>query len=166
MKKFLLKIPYFLLTIVFANLTACKKSGSDAPNVHDAFSATLNGNSFQTSTVEGLDMTSISTFDIVATQHSGNDSTVIELSFPDTLAINKTYDIGGGHSGGAFGTFYNGGMWYLTMYRLGVSGSITLTSLDKNNHFVAGSFTGVAKSTAGDSIVLNNGKFSSNFQVQ
>jgi len=157
------KTSYVLLAIVFTNMTACKKNSSNAPN---SFSATINNNSFQASGVIGVDITSIYTFDILATQHSGSDSTVIELSFPDTLTVNKTYDIGGSNSGGAFGTYYDGGLWYLTAYRSGVSGSITLTSLDKSSHFVAGNFTGVAKSTAGDSIVLNNGKFSSNYTQQ
>jgi len=163
MKKLFLKTQYILLAIVFTNMTACKKSSSNTPS---AFSATLSNSSFQASTIIGVDIASLNTFDILATQHSGTDSTVIELSFPDTLTVNKTYDIGGTNSGGAFGTYYDGGLWYLTAYRQGVSGSITLTSLDKNSHFVAGNFTGVAKSTAGDTIVLNNGKFSSNYAQQ
>ena len=152
-------------SVLLLAITSCSKSNNSSSS--SGISATVNGSAWANSyTVAGIYYTANSSFDIIAAQMKGGDTTAISVTFNAPLSLNTAIPTNGGNCDlGYIDTKtqnqYDGGFG-------NAHGSITVTSYDSTGHKVGGTFTGVLYNTAGtgDSIVFTNGKFNTTFQVQ
>jgi hypothetical protein len=159
----------FLLLSVMAGSTGCKKSNGTASNSTTATiqtSATASGTAFSSNSAGGFYYTATKSFDLASAQIKSGDSLIMELTFPDTLALNKSYPLGGSQEGPNLEyTDWKTQDWFATSWSE-ASGTMTITSLDKNSHNVQGNFNAILWKAGGDSIIVSNGKFNINYLVQ
>lgn len=155
------KTKFRLLALAaFALITAsaCKKD-NDSPGDSGKFSATINGTAFQPSlagALDAYDYITISGFQVVS-----NDSLILSLDIPDTAHVNVPISFEDGSL--SYTRSKSGDTYY--SWGNGSHGSTTLTSWDKTNKKVAGTFSGVVYEAYGgnDSIVVTNGQFNINY---
>lgn len=159
-----MKKTFLWLSVAFASViiltTSCKKSSSTPSQ---AVSATIGSTNFQGSAIVGVNYTTYNRMQVVASQVTSSDSLYLEIDFPDTLTVNKTYDMGGDPFGQAL-AYYIGSTqtWYSTTSEK-VSGTLTLTSYDKNAKTVAGTFSLTIYGSGDTELEVKNGKFSSSY---
>ena len=151
----------FSALIVLVGFTACKKDSSGTPA--NSSSANVSGASFQSSIATGVNLTSQNNLTLMFFQGKNGDTTSITISFPDTLQVNKAYTIGGSNSLVSL-EYETPNDWYST-WDGEASGSLTLTSLNKGAKNVQGTYSAIAWKAGGDSVVIKDGKFNTNFLV-
>src|SRR5258708_2800814 len=81
----------FSIFVLMAGFSACKKSNDSIPA--NSASASLGTGSFQSTLTYGADISSQSTLTLMAMQIKSGDSSMIQLQFSDTIALNKAYDV-------------------------------------------------------------------------
>jgi hypothetical protein len=99
----------------------------------------------------------------------GGDSISVDLAFPDTLSVNKSFHFGGYATGADVEfTDWKAPKWYTSGfgYNAGGNSTVTITSLDKNSHTLQGTFSAVMWYNSTDSMIVNSGKFNVNYQVK
>jgi hypothetical protein len=134
--------------------TSCKKSSS-APST--GISASINGTAFTPAQVLAFDYQG--GIQITGYKVTGTDSSIVYVQFDDTVSLNKTIDISGITDGEVTWTdkSVNYDSWNALSH-----GTLTVTSIDKTNKKVAGTFSGVFYDfSAQDSVKVTGGTFSS-----
>jgi hypothetical protein len=153
-----------LFLIVLIVNSSCKKSNNS--NSTGTTSATVSGTAYQSSISSGVDITSGNTFDLITAQTKGGDSLIMEFTFPDTVAVNKAYPLGGSQTAASLSyTDWKTQDWFSTGWNA-PSGTLTITSLNKSSHNVQGNFSAIVWKAGGDSLIIKNGQFNFNYQVQ
>jgi hypothetical protein len=150
----LLSLAAFALIIA----SACKKDSDNGDS--GKFSASINGTAFQPSLAGALyayDYITITGFQAVS-----NDSLVLSLDIPDTAHVNVPISFEDGRL--SYTKSKSGDTYY--SWGNGSHGSTILSSWDKTNKKIAGTFSGVVYPQYGgnDSIVVTNGQFNINYQ--
>jgi len=125
----------FSALFLLVSFTACKKDSSSGTSTNSS-TATVSGAAFQSTVAAGVDFTSQNNLTVEFFQIKGHDSTNITISFPDTLQANKAYTIGGTNTLVSL-QYETPQDWYST-WDGQASGSLTLTSFNKNGHNVQG----------------------------
>jgi hypothetical protein len=160
-----MKNRYFLWTFsaltVLVGFTACKKDSSGTPS--NSSTATISGAAFKSSYTTGVDLTSQNNITLAFLQGKGDDTTVITLSFPDTIQVNKAYKIGGDNTVVSL-EYETSAQWFAT-WGGEESGTMTLSVLNKDAHNVQGTYSGIAWAAGGDSVIIKDGKFNANYLV-
>ena len=145
--------------------TSCKKDNKN-PNGTGPFSANLNGVVFQPigsgpNAIQGIDDGSM--IHIAGGQIVGKDTLALQLSIADTAAVNKPADLS--ELGGSWLDYYSltGSTDYSSAYPKG-HGTLTITSWDKTNKKIAGTFSGVMYdyNSSTDSVKFS-GQFNTNY---
>jgi hypothetical protein len=158
-----MKNRYFLWTFsaltVLIGFTACKKDSSGTPA--NTSTANINGTAFQSSRATGIDLTSQNSFTLVFFQGKGTDTTSITLSFPDTVQVNKAYKIGGDNTVVQM-EYETSDQWFST-WSGEETGTLTVTSLNKDAKNIQGTYSAIAFAAGGDSVVVKDGKFNANY---
>jgi hypothetical protein len=144
------------------SLAACSKNNNSSPEI----SATIGGSAFSNS-LEGADardLTADQLIDITAEQDQAHDTVYLSFVFPDSSSVGTlNFNLAG-----RIGIEYldiNGTFQYDSSNPHS-HGSLELTTYDKTNKKVAGSFSGVIYGALGDSVVITNGKFNINYITQ
>jgi len=151
---------------------SCKKDQhtdpADKGTVSAAISAgTLFGTSFQSSSsVSQSAVRANQQFEIVAYAISGKDSIQLDMTFPDTLTVNRPFN-------DPYGTQFMLQLFhrdpsanYTSYYCKAPSTTITVTSWDRTAGRIAGSFSGkIAQTLAQDSITVTNGTFDTKYKT-
>ena len=144
-----------LSTIAIATLffaSSCKKSNNNPPS---GLSASINGSAFSPAQVVAFDF--MGGLQVTGYKISGTDSSAVYIQFDDTTSLNKTLDISGTGNPEVIWTdktkdYDSWNYWS--------HGTLTVTSLDKTNKKVAGTFSGVFYSYTGDdSVKVTGGQF-------
>lgn len=153
-----------VLLIILVGNSSCKKSNDS--NSVGSTSATISGTAFQSTISAGADITAENAFDLVTAQVKGTDSISMELIFPDTVVVNKAYSLGGSSTAASLEYIdWKTQNWFSTGWDA-PSGTLTITSLNKNSHNVQGNFSAIIWAAGGDSLIVKNGQFNINYQVQ
>jgi len=150
---------FFIVLAVFA---ACKKNNGGA-SINSA-SAIIGSAAFQSTQTVGVDNRSNHSFELNATQLKTGDTSAIDLFFPDTVKLNKAYTL----DNDLFYVGYvtsKGQKFYFPDYFSPI-GTLTVTSIDKSAHIVAGTFSGHFLASSTDSVVITNGKFNISYILQ
>jgi hypothetical protein len=149
------KLIYTSVLLLFIS-TACKKSSSSSSA---PVSANLGGKTFTTAQSQGLYYSATNQLTIVGYTIAAGDTSLIELDLDGTATIGTPVSFANGqtvsytdtkNSFGFTGDQYNG------------HGSVTITSWDKTNNKISGTFNGVLQDdfNQNDSLVVTNGQFS------
>ncbi len=151
-----------LSTIAIATfffVSSCSKK-NDGPS--SGIAASVNGTAFTPAHVYALDLQggiSVTGYTI-----SGTDSSAVYVQFDDTVSLNKSIDISGA-SDGLIGWTSKSNEY--DSWSINSHGTLIVTTLDKTNKKVAGTFTGVLYDFSGnDSVKVTNGTFNSAYIVQ
>ena len=160
-----MKNRYFLWTFsaltVLIGFTACKKDSSGTPA--NTSTANVSGTAFQSSVTTGLDYTSQNNITLEFFQGKGTDTNIITLNFPDTIQVNKAYKIGGDNTVVSL-EYETASDWYST-WGGEESGTLTVTSHNKDSHNIQGTYSAIAWRAGGDSVIIKDGKFNANYVV-
>jgi hypothetical protein len=140
-------------------ITSCKKDKDDS-GASAQFSATINGTAFKPSIVSAF--TFFSYIEIIGYEaRSGGDTLMLDLSIPSDATVDTkiTFENNAGLD------YYNtkGTIEY---GNYGDShGTVTLTSVDKTNKKIAGTFNCVLynPNSSSDSLVVKDGKFNTTY---
>jgi hypothetical protein len=154
-----------LSTIAIATLffaSSCKKSNSSS-GASGQLSATVGTNSFQPALVVALD--NQGHVGIAAIQVKNGDSLFLTVFVPDTAKAGQTV---------ALSTYGDGAITYnnstgsvtFDSFETASHGTITVSSFDKTNKKVAGTFTGVLYSSINTDSVKVNGQFNTAYITQ
>lgn len=154
-RQFLAMSAIVALTLSIA-VTSCKKDKDENSGASAQFSATVNGSAFKPNVVSAYSF--FSYIEIVGYQAtSGGDSLVLDLSIPADATVDSKIDFNN-----------NAGLDYYNLKNTieygnyGKShGTVKLTSFDKTNKKIAGTFDCVLYPAGGgtDSVVVKDGKF-------
>lgn len=149
-----------LLTVAALALIATVSCKKDKDSNSGALSATINGAAYSPSVVAGVYSSGYIT--INGLQIQSGDSLLLSLDIPDTAHVNNSIDL---YSGGITYTKWKSKNTYTYNFN-GSHGATILTSFDKTNKKVAGTFSGVIYSitNSNDSVVVTNGKFNTSYQ--
>ena len=147
----------------------CKKSGNGGINPAFSMSATLTGagaGSFQIVSEFGSESQSLGTFAIEGIHPETSDSMILQVSFPDSIAVNTPSPISTANSEGIyFGDTEGKSPAYIAYQNVG-HGTITITSWDHSKLNIAGTFSGVLyDQSLTDSVVVTNGVFSGTYLI-
>ena len=146
-----------LSTIAVATLffaSSCKKSSSTPSS---GLSASINGTAFTPAQVVAFDY--MGGLQLTGYKIAGTDSSAVYIQFDDTTSLNKTLDISG--IGDAEVIWTDKSKDY-DSWNYQSHGTLTVTSFDKTNKRVAGTFTGVFYDYTGDdSVKVTGGTFNS-----
>jgi len=152
---------FSLLLIVVSTLffsTSCKKSNSGSNGI----SATINGSGFNPSQTQAADLQG--TIGVAGITVSGTDTLGISVSFNDTISVNKAQDI---FTSDNVIVIYKKKSVQYDSWSDWSHGTLTVTTLDKANKKVAGTFSGVIylsyNNIGKDSIVITNGTFNTTY---
>jgi hypothetical protein len=154
-----------LSTIAIATLffaSSCKKSNSSS-GASGQLSATVGANSFQPTLVVALD--NQGHVGIAAIQVKNGDSLFMTVFVPDTAKAGQTV---------ALSTYGDGAITYnnstgtvtFDSFEADSHGTITVSSFDKTNKKVAGTFSGVLYSSINTDSVKVNGQFNTAYITQ
>lgn len=158
---------FMVAIFIFSN---CKKNNhitpsSDIQNV-GVISAKLGNLSFKSDgTIVALDKNGM--FDITGAKIFGGDTTQLEISFPDTLSGNVTYQ---DSAGNLFVVTYQD-LGRAALYRTGfgkASGTLALASVNRSSHTISGSFSGSlfsAGDPSGTVIAVTDGVFNTSYSA-
>ena len=147
-----------LSTIAVATLffaASCKKSSSNPSN---GLSVSINGTAFVPAQVAAFDFQSY--VQLTGYKIAGTDSSAVYLQFNDTTSLNKPTDIGYYSNNAEVvwtdkSTIYDSWNYYS-------HGTMTVTSFDKTNKKISGTFSGVFYASSGtDSVKVTGGTFNS-----
>jgi len=156
-KRLLVLSTAFALTLAIG-VTSCKKSKDDN-GASSQFSATLGTEAFKPALV--VAMTQTGSISIHAYQAKAQDTSYLELYFPETATATTKIDLDGSNGRLYYWNFKN-----TYRYTTGNSlshGTITFTTIDKTNKKVAGNFSGVLYQASNDSVVVKDGKFNTTY---
>ena len=147
------------LTLSIA-VTSCKKDKDDNAGASAQFSATLNGTAFKPHAVSG----SLFYDDIIIEgleARPDGDTAILQLTIPDTVSLNTKLNF---QKDAGLDYFNHKNTYAYANYRPS-HGSVTITSIDKTNKKVAGTFEGVLYPSYGsDSVVVKDGKFNTTWR--
>jgi hypothetical protein len=147
-----------LSTIAIATLffaASCKKSSS---NPSSGLSVSINGAAFAPAQVAAFDYQGY--MQLTGYKIAGTDSSALYIQFNDTTSLNKPADIGY-YSTNAQAVWTDKSVDY-DSWNYYSHGTMTVTSFDKTNKKVSGTFSGVFYTSSGtDSVKVANGTFSS-----
>jgi len=147
-----------LSTIAIATLffaASCKKSSSSPSS---GLSVSINGTAFTPAQVAAFDYQGF--MQVTGYKITGTDSSAVYLQFDDTTSLNKPADIGYYSTNAEVvwtdkSTIYDSWNYYS-------HGTMTVTSYDKTNKKVSGTFSGVFYASSGtDSVKVTGGTFNS-----
>jgi hypothetical protein len=171
MKRTCVPFLLFSFTAIFTLLIAssCKKS-SNISDSSNSVSATVSGTNFSTSTTASFYSQSGADWDISGVSIKSGDTVVVEAMIFAPFTLNQPFNTDttnttlfystNGSSGKQYGA---GSYWFGSGNGLAV---MTVTSLDTTAHKISGTFSGSLYTTASDSVVVTNGKFSSSYTVE
>jgi hypothetical protein len=154
---------FSLASIVLA--AGCNKSASSSSD-NGNFSATVGGSSWASNY---LFLATYDTgigsgdFDLVGIQLRNGDTTAVTVQFMSPVVLNKAFSSDSSYVQVTYEdnqkTEYDGG--------IGIGGHsvIMVTSYDSVGHRIAGTFSGVLYDYNGDSLVMTNGAFKTNFSI-
>jgi hypothetical protein len=135
--------------------TSCKKSSSTPSS---GLSVSINGTAFTPALVSAFDFQGY--LQVTGYKIAGTDSSAVYLQFNDTTSLNKPTDIGYNSNNAEVvwtdkSTIYDSWNSYS-------HGTMTVTSYDKTNKKVSGTFSGVFYASSGtDSVKVTGGTFNS-----
>ena len=169
------RIIFFALSAIIALsilTTGCSKSNNNNSS-STSISATVGSSSYSSSTyAAGIYSTDSSYFGLLGMQVVNKDTTFFTLDFSGPVVLNQQITTAtnansfltvGYQPNGAFGNYYGA-----SYYDFGQGSAIvTVTSYDSTGHKIAGTFSGVLYNelNSSDSVIVTNGKFSTNFTV-
>jgi hypothetical protein len=157
MKNLHLRLSTVALALMIS-IVACKKD-NDSPGESAKFSATISGTAFQPSVVAAVEEWGFIT--ITGLQIKNGDSLALSLDIPDTAHVNTPFDF---DAGGLFYIKSKGDIAYWS-WNYPSHGTTTLTTWDKTNKKIAGTYSGVIYTDdSKDSIVVSNGKFNTTYK--
>lgn len=140
-------------------MASCSKSNSNPGAT--VITATINGHSW-TGQNFNLDAEYISAASFFSINDSlTTDSSYFNLEFPDSLVLNKPYDAVNTPGVDIVYGIDSKFEYYDSYYYPG-HGTLTVTSLDKTNKKIAGTFSGTfytGSITASDSVIITKGNF-------
>jgi len=134
-------------------VTSCKKDKDDSSK---GLTATVSGSGFDPLYVSGIAQSGY-----IHIEGTSRDSSYLIVEFPDTMKVNTSYNF---DDGGAY--YYDAKKNALyTYFTSGAHGTLKLSTFDKTNKKVAGTFTGVIYNWSGakDSVVVTNGQFNATY---
>jgi hypothetical protein len=151
----LLSAAAFIIFIV----SACSKNEDGSPAASSRFSASVNSTAYLPSLV--IAVNAAGRVGITGYQLQGGDSTIMILTLSDTTPVNTTVKL---RNEMFTYTKVKNRISY-TSAALGSHGSVTISSWDKTNKRISGTFDGVvyAASANVDSIVVTNGKLNTSY---
>jgi hypothetical protein len=147
------------LTLSMA-VTSCKKDKDENSGASAQFSATINGTAFKPTMVSAVTMWNY----IMITGYegrSGGDSVILDLNIPDTVSANSkiTFENAAGLD------YYNLKQTFMYSNYYPSHGTVTISSIDKTNKKIAGTFDCVLYPGSGsDSVVVKDGKFNTTWK--
>lgn len=151
------------LSSVFAftlaiGMTSCKKDKDDN-SASSKLSATVGTAAFTPQVVTAMSFSG-QIWIAGYSAKSGGDSSVLQVSFPESATVNTGIDI---TSITADLSYWNTKQTidYSSGYKS--HGTITLTTFDKTGKKVAGNFNGVIYQSTNDSLVIKDGKFNTTY---
>ena len=153
-----LPVPLLLIVFILAISVVSISCGNKdkAPNPTAQFSATINGASFLPSYANAFHEYEV--INIYGIMPKATDSFQLSVSIPDTATVNTTLTT----NDDVYIRYVSvkGYPTYSSAARTG-HGTVTLTTVDKTNKKLAGSFSGVLYKHAADvdSLVVTNGQF-------
>ncbi len=130
----------------------CKKSSSPGTS-SSGLTGSFSGTVFQPSLVVGLDQGSY--LNVAGLQIKGTDSVGVLIDFPDNVSVNSSLTFSQAE------VIYNDskGTFDFESENTPSHGIVTVTSFDKTNLKVAGTYSGVIYDNNNDSVVITNGTF-------
>ena len=147
--------PLFLI-VLFAGISSCHKP-DDGPGAATQFSATINGESFQPTTV--LSKAANGLFVITGLMPKAADTFQLQLLFRDTINVRSKLTFKNDEAILFYinikgSPTYSSWAWY-------AHGEVTFTTVDKTNKKLAGNFNGVIyiHGAPADSLVVKDGQF-------
>lgn len=158
-RQFLAMSAIVALTLSIA-VTSCKKDKDENSGASAQFSATINGTAFKPSTVSAVQMWNY----IMITGYegrSGGDSVILDLNIPDTVSANSKIHF----DGDAGLDYYNLKQTFMYGNYYPSHGTVTISSIDKTNKKIAGTFDCVLYPGSGsDSVIVKDGKFNTTWK--
>ena len=160
----------FTLGIFLSAFAACKKSndsGAPANTITATLTTPAGVTTYKSSSTFGFHYETSGQYWLEGQQVAGGDSLIFDFTFYDTLVVNKPYLITDAASGNVTATYikWNSHAIYAPDYFSPI-GTLTVTSMDKTNHTIAGTFSGKFFASSSDSVVISNGKFNITCQEQ
>ncbi len=149
-----------IATLIFGS--SCKKSNSPS-GAAAQISATIGGNSFQPNLVVALD--NAGHVGIAAIQIKGSDSLFMTVFVPDTAKAGQTVALSADGDGAVT---YNNSTGTITFdsFEADSHGTITVSSFDKTNKKIAGTFSGVLYSSINTDSTKVSGQFNTAYITQ
>ena len=141
-----------ILVAAFVFAASCKKSSS---NPSSGLSFSINGTAFTPTSVSAFDYQGF--IEVMGYKLAGADSSAIYIQLDDTTGLSKAIDVSGVNNAQIIWTdksvLYDS--WNYSSH-----GTLTLTSFDKTNKKIAGTFSGVLyENTGQDSVKVTGGQF-------
>jgi hypothetical protein len=148
-------------TLFFA--TSCKKNNNNGSSA--GVSASINGTVFTPAQTAALYYQGYGYVDVIGYKIIGTDSSAIDIQFQDTISLNRPADIGY-YSTSAQIVWLDKSTDY-DSWNDKSHGTMTVTSFDKTNKKVSGTFSGVFYASSGtDSVKVTGGTFNSAYVSQ
>jgi hypothetical protein len=159
MKRKISYLPSIAALMAFSVLLmtfGCKKSSSSSSS--GGLSGSFSGTAFQPSLVLGLDEGSY--LNVAGLQLKGSDSVGVLIDFPDDSPLNT------GLSFSSAEIVYNDskGTFDFESDFSPSHGIVTITTWDKTNLKIAGTYSGVIYDGNNDSVVITNGSFNTTYK--
>ena len=156
-----------LSTIAIATLffaSSCKKDNNNgAPAAGVA--ASISGTAFTSAQAAGLYYANYGFVQVVGYKIAGTDSSALYIQFNDTTSLNKPADIGYYSINGEVVWTDKGNIY--DSWNDNSHGTMTVTSFDKTNKKLTGTFSGVFYASSGtDSVKVTGGTFNSTYISQ
>jgi hypothetical protein len=157
-RQFLAMSAVVALTLSIA-ITSCKKDKDDA-GASGQFSANINGTAFKPSIVSAL---SFNNYIMISGYQatSAGDSLILDLNISADATTNTKFTFG--NNAGL--DYYNLKQTFMYSNYYPSHGTVTLTTIDKTNKKIAGTFDCVLYPGSGsDSVVVKDGKFNTTWK--
>ena len=156
-----------LSTIAIATLffaSSCKKDNNNGSS--GGFSASINGTVFTPAQTAGLYYQAYGALEVVGYKIAGTDSSAIYVQFDDTISLNKPVNISAFTGNANSEVVWTDKSTDYDSFNDGSHGTMTVTSFDKTNKKVSGTFSGVLYASSGtDSVKVTNGNFTSTYVI-
>jgi hypothetical protein len=159
-RQFLALSAVVALTLSVA-ITSCKKDKDENTGASAQFSATVNGAAFKPSIVSAVQFNNYIMI-IGYEARSGADTALLELNIPDTVTVNSklSFEDVAGLDYYNLKQTWDYGNYYPS------HGTVTITTVDKTNKKIAGTFDCVLYpgGSGSDSVIVKDGKFNTTWK--
>lgn len=155
-----------IATLFFTS--SCKKDNNNSSPAAGV-TATISGKSFTSALASGFYYQGVGYggFEIIGYKVTSTDSSVIYIQFDDTISVNKAIDISAYNGAANTEVVWTDESNLYDSWSDKSHGTLTVTTYDKTNKKLVGTFSGVLYESSGtDSVKVTGGTFNTTYVTQ